>query len=387
VGYGRIWAEIDLGKLVDNYKKVKSLCPKSRVLAPIKADAYGHGAIEVGRTLERAGIFMFGVASVEEGVELRKGGIKTPILVLSPIPFEEIDAIFEYGLRPTVSDPAFLDLLEDKMRFRRNKRLPIHIEVDTGMTRTGLSYGQALDMIPWIARKRCFALEGIFTHFPSADTDSSFSRRQVSALGRLKTRLEGQGVRAKLYHIANTAGIINRLGGPFNLSRPGIALYGLLPKDRIRDRLGLEPTMVLKAMIVNVREVPMNTPVSYGHTYRTRRKARIATLSVGYGDGYPRCLSNTGEVIIHGRRAKIIGAICMDLLMTDVTRIPNVNVNDTATLIGREGEAEITAGELARRANTVIYEIICGVGPRVPRVYHQHGRFLRVRNLFLRGLV
>ncbi len=387
MGYGRIWAEIDLGKLVDNYRKVKSLCPKSRVLAPIKADAYGHGAIEVARTLERVGIFMFGVAGVAEGIELRKAGIRTPILVLSPIPFEEIDAIFEYRLRPTISDPAFFDMLEEKLRFRRNRKLAVHVEVDTGMTRTGVSYDQAFTMIPWIAGKRNLELEGVFTHFPVADTSVPFSEKQVQALARLKKHLAGQGIRPKLFHIANTAGLVNRLGGPFSLARPGVALYGLMPANQMRDRLGLDPVMVLKTMVVNVRDVPRNAAISYGHTFRTKKRSKIATLSVGYGDGYPRCLSNIGEVIIRGRRARIVGTVCMDLMMVDVSGIADVGVNDTAILIGREGRAEITAAELALKAKTVIYEIICGIGPRVPRVYYQHGRFLRVRNLFLRGMM
>jgi len=386
VGFGRVWAEIDLGKLVDNYKKIKHLCLGAKIMAPIKADAYGHGAIEVGQTLERTGIYMFGVASVGEGIELRKCGIRRPILVLSPIPFEEIDAIFEYNLRPTITDISFLDILEDKMRFRRRK-LPVHIEVDTGMTRTGLPYDIAFDIICRISSFRNFTVEGIFTHFPSADTDTKFSRRQVSVFEQLKNRVTRSGIRPKLYHIANTAGIINKLNGRFNLARPGIALFGLLPSAKIHNLPGLKPILELKTMIVNIRDVSRGIPISYGPSYRTKRRSRIATLSVGYGDGYPRYLSNIGEVLIKGKRAKIVGSVCMDLMMVDITHIPNVSVNDIATLIGREGGNEITAQELAGKAHTIIYEIICGIGPRVPRVYYYKNRFIRVRNLFLRGLI
>ncbi len=386
MGYGRVWAEIDLSLLLENYKKIKRLTRGAKIMAPIKADAYGHGAIEIGQSLEKAGVYMFGVASVEEGIELRKCGIRRPILILSPIPFEEIDAIFEYNLRPTISDISFLELLELKTRFRK-RQLPVHIEIDTGMTRTGLPYNLAFDIICRINNFKNFTLEGVFTHFPSADTDRAFTRRQVVMFEKLKKKLYNAGIVPKLFHISNTAGILKNYNGKFNLTRPGISLFGLTPSPKIRNSIGLKPILELKTIIVNIRDVPKGTPVSYGPIFRTRRPSRIATLSVGYGDGYPRCLSNTGEVIVRGRRASIVGAICMDLMMVDVTNIPGISVNDTVTLIGREGNVEITCSELARRARTIIYEIICGIGPRVPRVYHFHKRFYRVRNLFLRGLI
>lgn len=386
MSYGRIWAEIDLGKLALNYKKIKKSCKDAKILAPIKADAYGHGAIEVGRSLEEAGIFMLGVASVEEGIELRKGEIKRPILVLSPIPFEEIDAIFEYHLRPTVSDIAFFNRLKKRTELY-HRTVPIHIEVDTGMTRTGLPYDAARKIIARIAEEERVVIEGVFTHFPIADADHRFSQHQVHSLVELKKGLAAAGIVPKFFHIANTAGILRVPNACFNLVRPGICLYGLLPNPKMSNQLGLEPVLSLRSKVVNMRRVPSGTKISYGHTYKTKGPARIATISAGYGDGYPRSLSRTGEVIIKGRRAPIVGTICMDLLMVDVTSIPQVRVNDTVTLIGREKKEEITASELAERAKTIVYEIICGIGPRVPRVYYDNHKFIRIRNLLLRGLV
>ncbi len=386
MGYGRVWAEIDLGELVRNYKKVKRCCEGAKILFPIKADAYGHGAIEIGRALEHAGVFMFGVAGVEEGIELRIGGIKKPILVLSPIPYEGTDAIFEYDLRPTISDVNFFKLFRSRTH-RYDKKVMVHIEIDTGMTRTGLPYNESLEIIKMINQDRNFSIEGIFTHYPVADTNAKFSRQQIVALTKLKKRLGRSGIRPKFLHIANTAGIICGLGGGLNLARPGIALYGLLPSDKVQNKLNLQPVLALKSMVVNVREVAKGTPVSYGHTFRAKRYCKIATLSVGYGDGYPLSLSNKAEVIIRGKRARVIGAVCMDLLMTDVTHIPGVKVNDVATLIGREKGEEITAQELATKAKTIVYEITCGIGPRVPRVYYYNHKFIRIRNLLLRGLL
>lgn len=377
---GRVWAEIDLDNLVLNYRALREMAPRAEIMAAIKADAYGHGAVEVARTLLGQGVRFFGVASLEEGVELRRAGVRAEIIILSPVLPNQIGALVEHRLVPTVSDPAFCRDLSRAMS-RTNKRLRVHVEVDTGMTRTGLPYGTAERTILALARSNRISIDGIFSHFPVADRDPDFSRRQIADLTELLSRLNRQGVRPRFVHIANTAGLMNYAAPGFNLMRPGIALYGLSPSPAMRLPATFRPVMSLRSRIVSLRRVAAGTPVSYGHTYRTKRTSTIATVSVGYGDGYPRLLSNQSSVICRGKRARTIGAICMDLLMVDVTHIPRARLGDTVTLIGSDGTQRISADECARRCNTIVYEITSGIGPRVARIFLSRGRVVSVRDL------
>jgi alanine racemase len=377
---GRVWAEVYLDRISHNYKLIKQKVERAEIMAAIKADAYGHGAVEVARILETEGISMFGVASLEEGIELREAGISSKILVLSPIVYSQIDALLEYNLIPTISELGFFKLLDEKLKARQ-KPMVVHVEVDTGMTRTGIPYREARDTIREIDHSPFITIEGIFSHFPLADADGSFTEKQLEEFGNLIKDLQRGNVNPHFVHIANSAGIFKYTRSHFNLVRPGIALYGLNSSPEVNFAKDFLPVMVLKSRVVNLRVVDAGTAVSYGHTFKTKRKSTIATVSVGYGDGYPRALSNCGEVLVNGRRALIIGMVCMDLIMIDVTDIEGVKVGDIVTLIGKDGTEMITAEECAIKSNTIVYEITSGIGPRVARVFKVRDRVISVRNL------
>lgn len=377
---GRVWAEIYLDRLIHNYNIVRKAAKNAQVMAAIKADAYGHGAVEVAKTLEAQGIEMFGVASIEEGIELREAGITSKILILSPILYNQIDTAIEYRLMPTISELDFFKKLNDKL-MRLKRPLTVHVEIDTGMTRTGLPYRDAEDALIRFGRSPLIRIEGIFSHFPLADGDGAFSRKQIEDFAELMKKINRQGQKISYYHIANSAGIFRYARSHFNLVRPGLSLYGLKPSSSITLNEDFRPVMALKSRIVNIHTVPARTPISYGHTYRTKKRSTIATLSVGYGDGYPRMLSNTGAVLYQGQKAPIVGAICMDLMMVDVSRIPEVHIGDVVTLIGQDSGIEISAEECATKCRTIVYELTSGIGPRVARLYKYRSRIVSIRNL------
>uniref|UniRef100_A0A7C6AFR4 Alanine racemase n=1 Tax=candidate division WOR-3 bacterium TaxID=2052148 RepID=A0A7C6AFR4_UNCW3 len=377
---GRAWAEIYLDRLANNFKFIKKTVGKKKIMAAIKADAYGHGAIEVAKTLQELGVDMFGVASIEEGIELRLSGIRTKIVILSPVMDEQVEECIEYNLIPTISELAFFERLNKKLMHYR-KPLLVHIEVDTGMTRTGFPYDKTIDALKRILSSPYIKIEGIFSHFPLADSDGAFSREQIKKFSYLIAQLDSMKIRPKFVHLANSSGIFRYPQSHFNLVRPGISLYGLRSSPEVFYNNHFKPVMSLKSRIVNIHTVPRGTPISYGHTYHTNRESRIATLSVGYGDGYPRMLSNNADVLCYGKRAKIVGTICMDLMMIDVTDIPQAKLGDVVTLIGEDGKEEIRAEELAQKCNTIVYEITSGIGPRVARVFKNKDKIVCVRNL------
>ncbi|MEE8596852.1 MAG: alanine racemase [bacterium] len=377
---GRVWVEIYLDHLVNNYKIIKKRVKKAKIMAAIKADAYGHGAIEVARILESKGVYMFGVASVEEGIELRQVGIASKILILSPILYTQIDAVIKYDFMPTISEFQFFKMLDKKLR-AIGKPIQVHIEVDTGMTRTGIPYDNARESIGKMNSSLNIKIDGIFSHFPLAGADGAFTKKQIKKFRSLITDLRRYKINPPCIHLANSSGIFKHTDSHFNLVRPGIALYGLTSSPDVHYTKGLSPVMALKSRVVNIRNAKTNTPVSYNHTFVTKRKSRIATISVGYGDGYPRALSNVGEVLVRGVRAPIIGTICMDLIMVDVTDIQGVKVGDIVTLIGKDGNEEIRVEECANKSHTIVYEITSGIGPRVARVFKYNDRFISVRNL------
>jgi alanine racemase len=377
---GRVWAEIHLDRLISNYNIIQKRAHSATIMAAIKADAYGHGAVEVARTLEAEGSGMFGVASVEEGVELRQAGVASKILVLSPILYSQIETIIEHDLIPTVSEMRFFNVLAQKVKALRRPML-VHVEIDSGMTRTGIPYDKAVSAITRIERSPSIKIEGLFSHFPLADGDGAFTKKQIREFQQLLKELRRRKISPPYLHLANSSGIFKHRDSHFNLVRPGISLYGLTASPQIRYSRTLAPVMALKSKVVNVRRVGKNTPVSYGHTYRTKKRSTIATVSIGYGDGYPRALSNKGAVLVKGRRAPIIGTICMDLMMVDVTGMRGVAVGDIVTLIGTDGTQEITAEECAQQSHTIVYEITSGIGPRVARVFKLGDRVISVRNL------
>lgn len=375
----RIIAEIDLDALAANLEAVNTLLGNKKILFAIKADAYGHGAKEIAWELKDK-IDMFGVASIDEGTALRINGIQeTPILILSPIPYSEIPALFEYRLTPTVTESAFACLLAEEAR-KRNSALSIHIEVDTGMGRTGIDISEAKNFVYQLINESSLTIEGIFTHFPAADSDLDFTKNQIKEFSLFLTELEKE--KGFIAHTANTAAFLNFPESHFDMIRPGLILYGILPRDQhnLGKTISLQPVMSLRSQIVNLRSIPKGRSISYERNYFTSRDSLIAVISAGYGDGYPYNLSNCGKVIINGTRAPIVGNVCMDLTMVDVTDIPGVKIGDVVTLLGEDNNEKITANELADWAKTIPYEITCRISPRVPRAFIKNRSIFKVRN-------
>ncbi len=377
---GRVWAEIDIDALLHNYHKIKNVAGDVKILAAVKADAYGHGGREVARILENSGVEYFGVASIEEGIDLRiRGQIKKSILVLSPIPYREIGLIFDYNLTPTVTEAGFAKALAQEAN-RREKSIAVHMEVDTGMGRTGISVKKAPVLASLLVNKQLLKLEGIFTHFPSAETDSEFTKKQIAKFNELIERLKTEGIKVNFIHAANSAAIFKYPSSRYNLIRPGLALYGIEPEG-VSGKLGLKPVMSIRTRIVNLRRLASGTGISYGRTYILDKEAMVGTLSVGYGDGYPRALSNRGKVLYQGKRFPIVGTVCMDLTMVDFSKAAGVAIGDEVTLIGNDNNAVLGAEELASWAKTIPYEITTRISPRVPRIYKTTRRILGTRTL------
>ncbi|MCS7258057.1 MAG: alanine racemase [candidate division WOR-3 bacterium] len=388
MNFGRTWAEIDLDALYANLKAVKMLLGNKKILLAVKADAYGHGAKEVAWALQDE-VDMLGVAGVEEGISLRYSGIKTPILILSPISYFEIDALWEYDLIPTISEMEFAYELYLSAK-KRNAYIHAHIEVDTGMGRTGLDYDKALEQIQEIIDYRLIIIDGIFTHFPSADLDYEFTKIQIGKFTNLCEKLREIGLKNFIRHASNSAGFINFPAADFDMIRPGLIIYGIYPNGHsLTERsISLKPVMSLRTRIVNLRFIPQGYSISYQRKYFTSRDSIIGVISIGYGDGLPYNLKN-GEVIVHcadgekfiPQKARIVGNICMDLTMIDVTELKGVKIGLPVTVIGRADDKAIYVDELADKANTIPYEIITRISPRVPRVFIKDNKIVSIRNL------
>lgn len=362
------WAEIDLNAICHNLSQVKKrIGRKVKILAAVKANAYGHGIREVAEVLEKKGVDYLGVAFLEEGIELRKHGCKIPILVFSHILPQQAGDIVRYNLTASISILSLACAIS-KEAIRRNKVAKVHIKVDTGMGRLGIRE-EELPAFTKIFELKGLEVEGIYTHFSSAyEDEKSFTRAQISQFKKIVSRLFRQGYNIPISHAANSAAIINFSESFFDMVRPGLMLYGLYPSASMERYIDLKPALALKTRITFLKDIPPNTPISYGRTYVTKTPTRIGILPIGYADGYSRHLSNIGEVLIHGKRCKVIGAICMDHTIVDVKGV-EVNVGDEVVLIGGSGRGRITAEELARKAGTISYEIVSRIGPRIPRVY------------------
>ncbi|MBM3315775.1 alanine racemase, partial [candidate division WOR-3 bacterium] len=337
MSFGRVWAEVDLDVLSENLNEVRRGIGPSRLLLAIKADAYGHGLREVASEVDGR-VDAFGVASIEEGVACRLAGIsRTPVLVLSPMPYDAIPLLFEHRLTPCVTEPEFARQLSAEAG-RRGVPIGVHVEIDTGMGRTGLGLEEAADAVAAVSGLAGLGLEGVFTHFPAADSDIEFTRQQVESYHGLLAELSRRGIAGFVRHVANTAGCLNLPGSRLDMVRPGLMVYGILPRSyhflHRATALNLRPVMSLRARIANLRRIPAGRSVSYDRSYFTTRDSLIAVISVGYGDGYPWSLTNKGQAIVLGRRVPVVGNVCMDLTMLDVTDVPGVRIGDTATLLG-----------------------------------------------------
>jgi alanine racemase len=364
-------AEIDLDALLANLSAIRALAPKAGVLAVIKANGYGHGAVAVGRALDAADVQMLGVALVEEGVELRNAGVRKPILVLGGAYQGGYELIIEHQLTPTVFR---IDHLEDLAQAakRVGQPVPAHLKVDTGMGRIGVLPHELDEFLERAANIREVRLTGLLSHFANADlADAELTREQIRRFRAALAAMRARGMEPELRHLSNSAAVIDRPelhdGLELNLVRPGLMLYGYSPAPWMREKVALRPVLSWKTAVIHLKRVPKGTPVSYGSTWIAPRESVIATLPVGYADGYDRAYSNRGEVLIRGRRAPIAGRVCMDMSMADVTDIADVALGDEVVLLGAQGNERISAEDLARLSGTIPYEILCGVGARVPR--------------------
>jgi alanine racemase len=362
-------AVIDLEALEHNFKEAMRLAGGRKVLAVVKAGAYGHGAVEVSRRLLGLGADMLGVALVEEGEELREAGIEAPILVMGAMFPEQADAIVSLRLTPVVFDVSFAEILSETAR-RLKTRVAVHVKIDTGMGRIGVEPEKAHNVIEKLQRLGAVDVQGLMTHFADADLQNKlFAAKQMDRFEGLLRTLEAGKINIPLIHAANSAAVLDFGRALFTMVRPGLMMYGYNPLEQGAVSADLRPVLSLITRIAFIKKVPANVPISYGRTFVTKRESIIATVPIGYADGYSRALSNKGEVLVRGVRAPVVGRVCMDMCMIDVTDVPDVRAGDEIVLIGNQGSDRITADDIAAMTGTISYEVLCGISNRVPRVY------------------
>lgn len=380
--YYRVHAVIDLDAVCHNINEVKRVIgPGVKVMPVIKADGYGHGAVPIAKELNKIGVDAFAVAILEEGITLRNHGIKQPIVILGYTSEYQYSSLIQYEIEPTVFCYEMAESLS-KIASTLGKDAKVHIKLDTGMNRIGFKpTKESLEIVKKIARLPNIRIEGIFTHFACADeADKTSARKQKAKYDQFISWLLEEGIDIPVKHVSNSACIIDMENWRMDMVRSGIITYGLYPSEEVaKDVLDLKPAMKLKTHIVHIKEVEAGEGISYNHTFITERKTKIATIPVGYADGYPRALSSKGRVLIRGQYAPIIGRICMDQFMVDVTDIEGVSVMDDVTLIGADGNNEIFVEEIADISRTINYEIVCGISKRVPRVYIRNGEIKEMK--------
>lgn len=374
--YYRVQAEIDLDAICRNIQNTrKILKPETKIMAIIKADAYGHGSVAVAKALEPL-VDAYGVAIVEEGIELRENGVTGPILVLGCTPAGLMQELVENELMPAITDYDSAVCLS-KEAVKQNKTAKLHIKLDTGMGRIGFSITEeSVETIKKIKELPGIEIEGCFSHFSKADeTDKTHAKKQLEDFLWMVRKLEDAGVKVPLKHIANSAAIMDLPEAHLDMIRSGISTYGMYPSEEVdKTQLLLEPAMQVRSWVSFVKEVPENTLIGYGGAYVTSKKTKVATIPVGYGDGYPRALSNQGRVLIQGISCPIIGRVCMDQFMVDVSALPEIKVGDEVLLLGKDGTEAITLEEIGDMSASFNYEAACDVGKRIPRVYYYQGK-------------
>jgi alanine racemase len=364
------WVEIDLAAVAHNVRAVRQCVgPEPEIMAMVKADAYGHGAVQFSRAALASGASRLAVALVQEALELRQAGIRAPILVFGEPYRGEAETILEHGLTPVIYNTETAHTLSC-LAMAVGKSLPVHVKVDTGMGRVGVPVEMALDFLRQLKDLGGIVLEGICTHFATADeADPSFTHRQARVFDSFCRELDSSGIRIPLRHAANSAAVLQHPGTHFNMVRPGIMLYGLYPSSQTRRSIELRPVMRWVTHVAQIKTIMAGCSVSYGRAFTARCPTKVATLPVGYADGYRRSLSNLGQVLVGQRRSPVIGRVCMDLTMIDVTHIPHVELGQEVVLMGRQGDAEISADEMAGWLGTINYEVLTAIGKRVPRLY------------------
>ncbi|MDP9751278.1 alanine racemase [Thermoanaerobacter pentosaceus] len=369
-------AEIYLDNIAHNLSEVKRWVGKKvKIMGVVKANAYGHGACHVAKVLVENGVCYLGVATIEEALELRECGINIPILVFGYTPLTQAEELIVNNITQTVFDINYVEDLE-KIALNVGKKAKVHVKIDTGMGRIGYTDLKVAEKeIEKMMEMEGVEVEGIFSHFATSDEkDKSYAEQQFDMFKKLLERLKEKGINIPLKHIANSGAIIDLKYTYLDMVRPGIVLYGSYPSEEVKRPLDLRQTMGFKTKIVYIKEVPEGTSISYGKTFITKRKSKIATLPVGYADGFNRLLSNNYHVLVKGKYAAVVGRICMDQTMIDVTDIEGVEVGDDVIIFGNQEGEKITAEEIAKKLNTIPYEVYCGISSRVPRIYIYKGK-------------
>ena len=373
-----------------NYKAIReAMRPGAKMCCVVKADAYGHGAEQLAHLYERLGAQWLAVSNLEEAIQIRACGVGLPILILGYTPPTEAKKLADLNIAQAVLSEKYAQEL-DAEAAKAKVKVRTHIKVDTGMSRIGFVYqepqrdGESLLEIQRVCTLQNLLPEGIFTHFAVADEGAGgeeFTRQQYKCFTSAIEKLESVGVRFRIRHCDNSAGLMDYPEFQLDMCRPGVILYGMMPSSKVQKQLDLQRVMRLKSVVSLIKVIPAGTPVSYGCTYRTERETKVATVPIGYADGYPRMLSGKVDVLIRGKRAHSIGRICMDQMMVDVTDIPDVQEEDIVTLIGADGDETVTADEMAELIGTINYEITCDISKRVPRIYYKKGRAVAEMNL------
>ena len=380
----RAWAEIDLDNALFNLNKIKLMAGERHIMPVVKADAYGHGANVLAKLYETQGVSAFAVSNINEAIKLRKHGIKSDILVLGFTPTDYINQMYAFNITQSVYCLEYAEQLS-KAASDNSFIIKVHLKVDTGLGRIGFDLSdnkKAICEIKKAVKLPGLGVEGIFTHFSSADgtdpCDIAFSDEQYRLFANTVESLKNENITFKYIHCANSAASKLRSSGEGNLIRPGIILYGLSPADELTEKYDLKHVMSVKSAVSMVKTVKPGQPISYGRTYEASSERIIATVPIGYADGYPRAMSNCGKVIVNGQFAPIVGRVCMDQMMIDVTDIKDVSIGTEITVIGETDGLSITFDELARECNTISYELMCNISIRMPRVYKQNAKITDV---------
>jgi alanine racemase len=370
--YRHTWAEVDLDAVRCNFERTKKLVGKGiSILVVVKGNAYGHGIFEVSKTLEDKGADFLGVATLDEALFLRKKRINAPILILGSVLQHELEPAIKNNITLTLCHRELAKAI-DKLGSKLNKVAHVHIKVDTGMGRIGIWHEEAFDFVKEVVNFNNILVEGIYTHFSIASRDKFFTTYQIESFTSLLKNLRQAGIEIPYRHAANSLATVSFKKSHLNLVRPGIIIYGMYPKKSFSKKLQLVPALSLKTRIVFLKKTPAGRSISYGRTYITQKSTVIATLPIGYADGYGRILSNKAKVLVKGQRAPVVGKVTMDQTMIDVGHIEGAKLGDEVVLIGKQGDNEIRCEELARLAGTIPYEIVCSITNRVPRIYKNY---------------
>lgn len=376
-----VWVEVNLDNIEYNLRNIQRIMKDKEIIAVVKADAYGHGAVDIAHVLSENGIKRFAVAVVTEAVELRRSGINGSILVLGYTPPSLYHMLLKYDVEQTIFDYETASKIS-KLAKTWYKNVKIHIAVDTGMARIGFLYNdKSFEDLYKISMLPNIQIEGVYSHFSSADeNDKTYSNMQIERFNDFCSKMKSMGMDYNIRHISNSAGILNLPEVCYDAVRPGILLYGYYPSYETNKTIDLKPALSFKATIIYLKDLPEGECISYGRIYQTKSIEKIATLPFGYADGFSRILNKKANVIINNRKVPVVGSICMDQCMVNVDSVPNVKIGDEVIIIGESVSEKITVEDLAKSLGTINYEVLCMIAKRVPRIYLREGKVVKVRN-------